>query len=232
MVETGLTAKFRIFQRSGIVNHDSLKMTAFEPRWAAVRSVDVIMLRRSFVLSVLASGLASGLLTGCASHSYQARAYEEDVNQPYLLGSGDRLRVIVYGQDSLSNSYAVDGSGHISMPLIGLVAAQGHTTHDLERHIEAKLRGGFLREPRVAVEVEAFRPFFVLGEVTTAGQYPFINGMTVQNAVAVAGGFSARAARSSVDVTRIVDGSPVSFSVSPGYAVRPGDTITVRERFF
>jgi polysaccharide export outer membrane protein len=158
--------------------------------------------------------------------------FEMDVNAPYTLASGDRLRIIVFGQDSLSNSYSVDGAGRISMPLIGPVPAQGATTAQLERAIESRLRGGFLREPKVSVEVEAYRPFFILGEITTAGQYPYINGMTVQNAVAVAGGFAPRASRSSVDLTRIVNGYPITGSVPLTTPVRPGDTITVRERWF
>ncbi len=163
---------------------------------------------------------------------YLARSFEEDFSQPYTLASGDRLRIIVFGQDSLSNSYSVDGGGRISMPLIGLVDALGRTTHDLERAIEGKLRGGFLREPKVSAEVEAFRPFFVLGEVTTAGQYPFVNGLTVQNAIAIAGGFSPRGAKSGVDLTRNFEDGPVTYTVPLTHPVRPGDTITVRERFF
>ena len=154
------------------------------------------------------------------------------LNAPYLLASGDRVRVIVFGQDSLSNSFAVDGAGNISMPLIGLVKAHGLTTADLGRAIEARLHDGYLRDPRVSVEVEAFRPFFVLGEVTTSGQYPFINGMTVQNAVAVAGGFTPRGAQDYVDITRIIDERPVTASVPLTFPLRPGDTITVKERFF
>ncbi len=118
------------------------------------------------------------------------------------------------------------------MPLIGVVPAQGATTGQLERAIESRLRNGFLREPRVSVEVEAYRPFFILGEVTTAGQYPYINGMTVQNAVAVAGGFAPRATRSNVDLTRIVNGYPITASVPMTTPVLPGDTVTVRERWF
>ena len=187
------------------------------------------MLRRSFVLGVLFAGLPGG----CAlAPRYEARSFEDDPGQPYTLASGDRLRIIVFGQDSLTNSYAVDGAGRISMPLIGLVDAYGRTTQELERQIETKMRGGFLREPRVSVEVEAYRPFFVLGEVTTAGQYPFINGMTIQNAVAVAGGFSPRAARSGADLTRIIEGAPYTYSVPLTHIVRPGDTITIRERYF
>ncbi len=176
--------------------------------------------------------VALSTLAACGGPRYQQGYFPEDPTQPYTLASGDRLRVIVFGQDALSNSYAVDGSGHLSMPLIGLVPAQGRSTHDLEREIEARLRSGFLREPKVSVEVEAFRPFFVLGEVTTAGQYPFVSGMTVQTAVAIAGGFSPRAARDHVDLTRVIDGYPVTYSVVPAHLVHPGDTITVRERFF
>ena len=183
--------------------------------------------------SLLVGSALVALLGGCASgQRFEGRFFDEDPNQPYTLASGDRLRIIVFGQDALSNTYAVDGGGRVSMPLIGLVDAQGRTTHDLERAIEARLRGGFLREPRVSVEVEAYRPFFVLGEVTTAGQYPYINGMTVQNAVAVAGGFSPRGYKNSAELTRVVDGQTVTLVVPMIHPVRPGDTVTIRERFF
>ena len=173
------------------------------------------------------------LLQGCAGGPrHPSGEFTERLNQPYTLASGDRLRVIVFGQDALSNSYSVDSSGRISMPLIGLVDARGRTTQALQGEIEGKLRGGFLREPKVSVEVEAYRPFFVLGEVTTAGQYPFVNNLTVQTAVAIAGGFSPRAYRAAADLTRIIDGEPVTLSVPMWQLVRPGDTINVRERFF
>jgi len=118
------------------------------------------------------------------------------------------------------------------MPLIGILKANGLTTAELERVVEARLRNGFIREPRVSIEVEAFRPFFILGEVTTAGQYPFFNGMTVQNAVAVAGGYTPRGYQSDVDITRIVNGRALTFAAPLSFPVRPGDTIKVRERFF
>ena len=186
------------------------------------------MRRRSIAIVVVAAGLAGA----CAGPQYQADLLRAQVNAPYLLASGDRLRVIVFGQDNLSNSYSVDGAGNVSLPLIGLVKASGLTTAELERTVETRLRNGFLREPRVSIEVEAFRPFFVLGEVTTAGQYPFINGMTVQNAVAVAGGYSPRGYHGDVDITRLVNGRPITFTAPQTFPVRPGDTIAVRERFF
>lgn len=156
----------------------------------------------------------------------------EPLNAPYTLASGDKLRVIVFGQDNLSNVYPVDGSGKISMPLIGAVPARGMTTHELERQIGERLRNGFLREPQVTVDVDTYRPFFILGEVITSGQYPFVNGMTVQTAVAIAGGFSPRANQSTADLTRLFDGQPYTAAVPIITPVRPGDTVVIRERFF
>ena len=175
--------------------------------------------------------LALALLTaGCAPRPNGYADFKAD--EPYALASGDRLRVIVFGQDAISNTYAVNSSGNISMPLIGAVRAQGLTTVALERSVESKLRDGFIREPKVSIEVDAYRPFFVLGEVTTAGQYPYIAGMTAETAVAVAGGYTPRANKYEVDLTRVVDGHPVTASVPVDQPVKPGDTIYVRERFF
>jgi polysaccharide biosynthesis/export protein len=175
---------------------------------------------------------ASGLMAACAGSHYDANLLRAQFDAPYLLASGDRLRVVVFGQDNLSSSFSIDGAGNISMPLIGIVKANGLTTAELERAIEGRLRNGFIREPRVSIEVEAFRPFFILGEVTTAGQYPFINGMTVQNAVAIAGGYTPRGSQSDVDITRLVNGRPITFTAPLTFPVRPGDTVKVRERFF
>ena len=119
-------------------------------------------------------------------------AYSPPAQQfPYTLDSGDRLRVVVFGQDGLTNSYVVDASGDIAMPLIGSVAARGLTTDQLSARIADLLRQGYVRDPHVAVEIEAYRPFFILGEVTQPGQYPYVANMTVETAVAIAGGFTA-----------------------------------------
>src|ERR1700675_3632932 len=107
----------------------------------------------------------------------------------YTLDSGDRLRIVVFGQDGLTNSYAVDTAGNITLPLIGAVHARGLTTAELAGALAARLRQGFLREPHVAVEVELYRPFFILGEVVFPGQYPYVPNMTIETAVAIAGGF-------------------------------------------
>jgi polysaccharide biosynthesis/export protein len=153
-------------------------------------------------------------------------------NQPYTLDAGDRLRIVVFGQDGLSNSYVVDASGHIAMPLIGTVMARGATTDELSARIADRLRQGFIKEPHVAVEIEAYRPFFILGEVTQPGQYPYVANMTVETAVAIAGGFGPRAYRRTVTLTRVVHGAQVRLTVPVGYPICPGDTINVQERWF
>jgi polysaccharide biosynthesis/export protein len=150
----------------------------------------------------------------------------------YTLDSGDRLRIVVFGQEGLTNSYAVDASGHIAMPLIGSVSARGLTTDELSRRIADKLRQGFIREPHVAVEIEAYRPFFILGEVAYPGQYPYVANMTVETAVAIAGGFAPRAFRQTAIVTRFVNGEQVRMTVPVTCPIRPGDTVNVQERWF
>ena len=150
----------------------------------------------------------------------------------YHLDAGDRLRVVVYGQEGLTNTYAVSAGGSITMPLIGSVPARGRTTAGLAAAISAKLRAGFIREPSVAVEIEAYRPFFILGEVAAPGQYPYVPNMTVESAVAIAGGFSPRARRDSVTVTHTDASGTARFVVPPGSPISPGDTVLVSERWF
>jgi polysaccharide export outer membrane protein len=150
----------------------------------------------------------------------------------YTLDSGDRLRVVVFGQEGLTASYSVDTGGSITMPLIGAVPARGHTPAQLQQAIAAKLRQGFVREPHVAVEVEAYRPFFILGEVTLPGQYPNVANMTVETAVAIAGGYTPRAHKDRIKISRQVSGLTENRVVSPNYPVRPGDTIKISERWF
>jgi polysaccharide export outer membrane protein len=150
----------------------------------------------------------------------------------YHLDTGDKLRVVVYGQEGLTNTYAIDAGGSITMPLIGSVPARGRTPAGLAAEIGARLRRGFIREPSVAVEVEAYRPFFILGEVAAPGQYPYVPNMTVESAVAIAGGFSPRALRDRVTVTH-TDGSGTARYVAPtGTSISPGDTVLVGERWF
>ncbi|HHK75304.1 MAG TPA: polysaccharide export protein [Rhizobiales bacterium] len=151
---------------------------------------------------------------------------------PYTLDNGDRLRIEVFGQRNMSNTYVVDGNGTISMPLIGPVQVRGLTTAQTEIKLESRLGSQYLRNPNVTVEVQRHRPFFVLGEVTRSGQYAFVSGMTAQTAIAIAGGFTPRGDRKLVRVTRKWEGKIVQFDAPLTYQVLPGDTIFVRERYF
>ena len=158
------------------------------------------------------------------AYAYAAATHDA----PYHLDAGDKLRVVVYGQEGLTNTYAIDAGGSITMPLIGAVAARGKTPAGLAADISARLRNGYIREPSVAVEVETYRPFFILGEVAAPGQYPYVPNMSVESAVAIAGGFSPRAKRDSVTLTHNAGRAVVPLGTSIG----PGDTILVGERWF
>jgi polysaccharide export outer membrane protein len=150
----------------------------------------------------------------------------------YTLDSGDKLRVVVFGQDGITNSYFVGADGNTNLPLIGNVPARGFTTAQLAQMIAERLKQGFVREPHVSVEVEAYRPFFILGEVTTPGQYPYVANMTAETAIAIAGGFSARADKRNVQLTRNRSGQLLKGDVPLSYPLRPGDTLVVKERWF
>jgi polysaccharide biosynthesis/export protein len=170
-----------------------------------------------------------------AQASYEARAAAPmpvRYDAGYRLDAGDKLRVVVYGQEGLTNTYAIDAGGSITMPLIGQVPARGRSPAALAAEISAKLRNGYIRDPSVAVEVEAYRPFFILGEVQAPGQYPYVPNMTVESAVAIAGGFSPRAKRDAVTLTHTDAGVGARTTVPLGTSLSPGDTVYVGERWF
>jgi polysaccharide export outer membrane protein len=189
---------------------------------------------------VVACGLAA-LLAACGGGSAPpapvptppaaSTAAPEAVTSSYRLASGDRVRVTVFRHEDLSGEFALDGAGNFAMPLIGEVKAYGLTTRELETRLREKLSDGYLVEPQVAVEVLNYRPFYILGEVRAPGAYPYVNGMTVLNAVALAGGFSYRAKQDDFLLQR--GGSNAgSVEVAGDSALLPGDIITVQERFF
>ena len=183
---------------------------------------------RSLLIGLI---LAAGL-GGCAAPRAVPPPLAAEFNEPYMLASGDRLRVNVFGQQNLSNTYAIEPDGAIAMPLVGRMKVDGKTSDQVRVAIESKLKAGFLRDPNVSVEIESYRPFFILGEVTQAGQYPYVAGMTAQNAVAIANGFSPRAVQDRVELTRRTGDRVFKAEVPLAYPIRPGDTITVQERWF
>ena len=179
--------------------------------------------RRAYAQTPIYAAPAPVAYAGPAPMAYDAA---------YKLDAGDKLRVVVYGQDGLTNTYAIDAGGAITMPLIGSVPARGRTPAGLAAEITGRLRGGYIRDPSVAVEIEAYRPFFILGEVAAPGQYPYVPNMSVESAVAIAGGFSPRARRDRVTVTHSDGAGTIRVTVPLGTPVSPGDTLVVGERWF
>jgi len=186
---------------------------------------------RTLVLALAVAILAAPLFLGCGSRGSLPRL-QPDAGGPYRLDSGDRLRIIVFGEAELTGSYTVDGSGMISMPLIPAIEARGLTTGELEEVIIAEFQRGVVRNPSVSAQIEALRPFFILGEVRQPGSYPYVHGMTVLTAVAIAGGFTARAQKDYMSVTRTKGDSALEAHAERNALVRPGDVIFVLERFF
>lgn len=185
---------------------------------------------RGMMLFIVA--LIAATLSGCATYRPAPKVFHEATIQPYRLDSGDRLRITVFEQQSLTNTYTVDQAGYIAFPLIGQVAARGATVTQLEGVIAQKLKQGFLRDPDVTIELDRYRSIFVMGEVGQPGQYSYVPGMTVLNAVAVSGGFSPRANQRDVDVTRKINGNILTGRVPITDPILAGDTIYVRERLF
>jgi polysaccharide export outer membrane protein len=166
------------------------------------------------------------------TRAYASAAPYAVAGPSYTLDSGDKLRVTVFGQEGLTNSYTVDASGNINMPLIGAQPARGLTTQQLAGLITQRLKHGYVRDPSVSVEVELYRPFFILGEVTTPGQYPYVANLTVEGAVAIAGGFSPRANKRTAELTRSTGPQQFRSDVPLNTPIKPGDTIVVKERWF
>lgn len=150
----------------------------------------------------------------------------------YALSGGDRVRVVVFGDPALGGEFTIGGSGYISLPLIGEVDVRGLTSTQLQDRITARLADGYLKDPRVAVEVLSTRPFYILGEVNKPGQYAFANGLTVLGAVAQAGGYTYRAKTRKVMIKHAGSDAEIATDVTPATMVAPGDTIRIKERWF
>jgi polysaccharide export outer membrane protein len=154
------------------------------------------------------------------------------INAGYQLGTGDKIRVTVFGESDLSGEYQVDGSGMVRLPLIGTLCATGYTAPDLEQGISSALADGYLRNPRVNVEIATYRPFYIIGAVNRPGQYAYIDHMNALNAVALAGGFTDQAIQSTLYIRH--EGSAVEQPVQTSQLshIEPGDVIRVKTSLF
>lgn len=183
---------------------------------------------------LLAAAIASVLLSACSTTADVPLAEASDTSAPYTLGPGDKLRITVYGEDTLTGEYKVSADGAISFPLIGNVPVSGKTITDLQSELTTKLGSGYFENPRVSAEILDYRPYYILGEVNRPGQYEYAAGLTIQQAVAAAGGFTYRANDDRIFLKRALDTSEklVDLEKNPSFLVQPGDTIRVGERFF
>ena len=153
-------------------------------------------------------------------------------NFEYHLGSGDKVRIIVFGEEALTGEFFISSAGTVSFPLIGDIPAAGLTIPQLQKAIETKLSDGYLKQPRVSAEVLNYRPFYILGEVMKPGEYPYTSGLTVLNAVATAEGFTYRADTHKVFIKRATSLGEHQVPLTTATPVEPGDTIRIGERFF
>ena len=186
------------------------------------------------MLLALISGLAACQSAPAAGGgtSNTTPTMSERVVGEYKLGAADQLRVIVFGEPELSGEYVLDGTGTVSMPLIGDVSALNLTVREFQRAVEERFADGYLRNPRVSAEVMNYRPFYILGEVRQPGEYPYTNGLTVLNAIATAGGFTYRANDNVVMIKGAEDSQEFRVRLEATTKIMPGDTIRIVERFF
>jgi polysaccharide export outer membrane protein len=181
--------------------------------------------------------LAGLLLSGCDSVGAVPAGPSDATASVLLAGSprlqgGDRIRVIVFGEDKLTGDYDIDPGGFVSLPLAGTLQAAGLTKAELEKLLTQKFHSSYLRDPKVTVDIASFRPFYVLGEVLKPGEYPYKSGLTVLSAIAVAGGQTYRASNSTILIKRAGDTQLKSYDMSADVPIYPGDLIRLPQRYF
>ena len=181
--------------------------------------------RKAIVIAAL------GCLTAVAG-AVGVSARAENGVEIYRLKTNDRVRVVVFGHEDLSGEFAVDEYGRLSLPLIQFVEALSLTTDELERAISDKLKPDYLKNPRVSVDILSLQPVYVIGEVRQPGSYPYSRGMTVLNAVALAGGYTYRASKKKTTVLQANHPAKEKVRVDEGSTVQPGDVIEIKERLF
>ncbi len=193
-------------------------------------------MRIAFTVRVVAATIAA-MCAGCADNigpppaGFSNPAAAQSLGNAYRLGIGDKLKITVFGEENLSGPVEVNAVGQVGLPLAGDVPAQGLTLNQFRQSVEKRLAEGYLNSPRVTVEITAYRPIYIHGEVKSGGEFPFKNGLKLRDAVAIAGGFTYRANEKFVYVAREGQ-SEAKIAMSGDLLVLPGDNIRVPERFF
>lgn len=188
------------------------------------------------VAGILIAGVFAALaVSACATEPLPQGngSYAVETGHDYRLGPGDKVRVTVFGEDKLSGEFLVANNGDVAVPLVGDVKAGGLTPVAFQNAVQDKLAAsGMIREPKVSADVVAYRPYYILGEVSKPGQYPYAIGLTVTKAVATAGGFTYRANDREVFITKEGTAQEVPLNLTAASWIGPGDTIRVAERHF
>lgn len=183
------------------------------------------------VSALAGCGVAVDQITGSTTALPQPEPMQP-LASVYELGPGDKLRVRVFGEPELSGEFVVDNGGSVDLPLIGDVAAGGSSVSAFQERVVSRFKDGYLRDPKVSIEVLNYRPFFILGEVKNAGEYGYKSSLAVQDAVAIAGGYTYRANEGTAYIRRAGEDSEQPFDLSQRVPVYPGDIVRIPERFF
>ena len=199
-----------------------------------------MVLRHMLAVSgrLLAVALAAALLVsacadpgGYATPDFAARSHVAGADRTFRLGIGDKLKITVFGEENLTSQVEVNSGGAVAIPLIGEVQAKGKTIGELKDTLVRRLGDGYLKNPRINVEVLNFRPIYVHGEVKTGGEFAYKNGLTFRDAVAMAGGYTYRAQQNHLFLVR-EGGQEQRLPLPSDLPVLPGDNIRIPERFF
>ncbi|WP_232367263.1 polysaccharide biosynthesis/export family protein [Altererythrobacter lutimaris] len=190
----------------------------------------IVMLRISQMFALLGAMLLG--LSACASGTPPIADASMDAPS-YRIGAGDRLKVTVFGEDALSNEYVVTSVGDIAFPLLGAIPVEGKTVEESAKLLTDRLASGYLNDPRVSMEVLNYRPFYILGEVTSSGEFAYRANLTATQAIALAGGYSYRADKNKVFIRRAGETEERTYILKPDQPVwiLPGDTVRIGERF-
>ncbi|HRD76949.1 MAG TPA: polysaccharide biosynthesis/export family protein [Hyphomicrobiaceae bacterium] len=195
-------------------------------------------MRRSAAIGMMALIAATGMMAGCANEA--PRLDQSEVGRRmagaeprlYRLGVGDKVKLTVFGEGDLSGTFEVNGAGQLPVPLVGDISARDKTIGELRDAIAARLAKGYLKNPKVSIEILSYRPIYVHGEVRSGGEFAFKNGLRIRDAVAMAGGYSYRANQTFVLVSRSGGAEEFRIDLPSDLAVMPGDNIRIPERFF
>ncbi|HLY06655.1 MAG TPA: polysaccharide biosynthesis/export family protein [Rhizomicrobium sp.] len=181
-------------------------------------------------LVIGAFAASPGNAASAESSGFDATVHAADPS--YRLGTGDKVRVIVFDEEDLGGEFQIDDGGYIRLPLIGPLKAAGYSPRELETQIAAALRDGYLNAPRVSIEVTEYRPFYIIGEVSKPGQYAYVNDMTALNAVALGGGYTVEASDSSVYIRHEGEKEEQKYAADATTKIRPGDVVRVPRTAF